>query len=1744
MASEVTEEVWEKGEDTGEPSFWFWKGKDRLFLGLGTMLYQNFLRFTALLFFLLFICAIPNMSNNFKGGKFTVESVGGSQFAWFVASASISNLGSASWTPGGEAACSDHGFGALVCAAGGWNNGPANEWADSPLPAEDIASGAFLNASHGTTVYSYECGRAPLGTPGILPALVHDRAPISGEVNYTCTRKVFMCLCFPGFVGSDCSAYAGPLGYNITADVNITAEDAALEQALASAMGDPYGYGNLSVPLEKPVPYPADEIYAAVNQSLTYLHLYGAGNASRVGKLAGLSPFAQREERARALAATNIDPASLGIVGFCVQARPVWAPDVKALPEFDPKASPPTTPAAWNHKQTSILGICSGHGACLARLTGSGDLLFTFCECNLGWFGAQCEWAEDVTQDVFGTISNDAVPLGDGLAGAGQCLAGALPFLSYNFKLFSLPTQYCSDSSGADNHGLGIKFPTLEDGRLNISSVYRAQTAGVCFCEPGYAGEQCRGGAPVPSQYSIIGAVQTLVFLTMLTIMYRSRKQFEIDVNAIVISPSDFTAFVLVPSGLNARKSGGLDVARVRHHFSQWGPIHVVAPAIDDWSAQLLQQEKNRVLKLLHVKLEEAEFNRTMALHRAELRRKRAQDRADKASRAAARAAGADVEEPDPKEIRAAEITQIMAEPDWEEHDEEQRARALQLGIRLPPPFDLAEPRPPWYLVLAPETAENCISHPIKAFRPAALPPANTDTLYELEYETNAEKVKAAEAAAEAAAAAGIAPVATAAGAAVAGAAGAAAGAARGAPGGAVAVGAPAVSAGAAAGAAAGTAAGAAAGGTAAGAGPAGATAAPGAQAGAVGTVNVVKGRRVFPAVEISRFSRVLMRLPGTAALFNTRFLRAYGRWLETQITVLRNDLELSFFENCFVTFMYSSDANDCVKTYELAELFEVQAKIDPRLKQIRQTQGLSEGEYFYQSKRTGKRKLVNIHFQTQGIDRIRKQLAPHMPAAVKKAEELRAQQVGELASKRTEVYLPPLRGVEREELEVEDAMDPEEVMWGAMDSQPADQARLAVYFIIYQLIISLVCFLIVFTLNSKPPAGSTGKLLAPIVVTITNQFGARQWQYIIHFEENYSVGATMRSIFFKTVTIQLAITLLSATLAVFGLPFDTKNGYIQDFYVGAGTFLSTSILVDAAVDAVTDVIDPPRRIKSVKSARAKSRLVWFETQQPASYKLEMMTAGTMRMIVLVSAFSPGCPPILLSGSISLFLTYVSASNSMMSDLKLLRSGPELSRALEYSLTLCAILNAGMSWGTYSTYWQSNALSMYAFLMAVFLVIWALMGYFSWKMMDAKDAFFGYGVLPGANRLPLSVRNIIVPPLQSAHTRFMNLVFGRKFYWLPAQLQTYDATNGRPYPDISRSDQASLGETGAGLGEHAELQLVMAKFSMRYYPYHAAERTEIFPDLGSSEPLQPSWNGEEMMDWAQREKRADRIFFRKVEKARYYGRSPPPMPRSVALNIARATGGGAMAFYPKTAAEALAMLLTEYKKVLAPVVEPLRNEFYYMDKDGDGALSAADAKAARVPQAVFLAILNAVGMTSHGSLDEETFVLLKLQAGVGGRVPMDIRQETAHLMVELQAFQAFERLHALGRVRMGVLEMRSALRDAGLGDAGIKDESAGALRLERFDSDQDGMLEIGDFFSLLAAERGVVPSKSLLARRAAKASKRIRSLLAALTPLQRVTSKCPIMSPPTAPNHLPNSPELLTSNASSTAARTPSLPLP
>jgi hypothetical protein len=85
----------------------------------------------------------------------------------------------------------------------------------------------------------------------------------------------------------------------------------------------------------------------------------------------------------------------------------------------------------------------------------------------------------------------------------------ARPFILDPLSTASFPLTL--EPAACRAHGFPHLFSVEPSGKLGNSSRHRPQTPGVCFCEPGYAGEQCLGGAPVPSLHGWLSAVGSLI---------------------------------------------------------------------------------------------------------------------------------------------------------------------------------------------------------------------------------------------------------------------------------------------------------------------------------------------------------------------------------------------------------------------------------------------------------------------------------------------------------------------------------------------------------------------------------------------------------------------------------------------------------------------------------------------------------------------------------------------------------------------------------------------------------------------------------------------------------------------------------------------------------------------------------------------------------------------------------------------------------------------------------------------------------------------------------------------------------------------------------------------------------------------------------------------------------------------------------------------------------------------------------
>lgn len=462
-------------------SYFLWPAEDKATLGVGAMLYMNFLRWLVFLFFLMGLVSTVSVVRyaGFGAGLTTLDFTEGDVLEYMALSTSAANFGSYLWSPGGHNYCSGKGFAALVCSPGGW---------------KDSASPSFSDP------YEWACGQAP---DNLTSSRSLTRYLLTGGLNVPCTAPTTMCHCYPGYGGDRCATLVDPVA--------------------ASAVGG---------------------------------------------------------------------------MGFCVPPSQFqwWALPPGSTARADARA------AAAAHRKPSM---CSGRGSCQARVSPASPttLLLTFCSCDTGFLGATCEFT-DAPNSPPGNLAVHGSVLGQPRTkkDASLCAQRSLPFIDQRFGILTFNDATCRD------HGFGVVFPTLAGGLLNVSNAYRTQTPGVCFCEPGYSGEECLGGTPLTDAAGIVTSVYVALFFMAFFVLYRTRKHAEQSSDDATVSPSDFTLFVdKLPSCTWWREEGGgADVEALRAHFSQWGPVHAIQPGVEDEAIFYLQKEKNAALLALHILSERA----------------------------------------------------------------------------------------------------------------------------------------------------------------------------------------------------------------------------------------------------------------------------------------------------------------------------------------------------------------------------------------------------------------------------------------------------------------------------------------------------------------------------------------------------------------------------------------------------------------------------------------------------------------------------------------------------------------------------------------------------------------------------------------------------------------------------------------------------------------------------------------------------------------------------------------------------------------------------------------------------------------------------------------------------------------------------------------------------------------------------------------------------------------------------------
>jgi len=605
--------------------------------------------------------------------------------------------------------------------------------------------------------------------------------------------------------------------------------------------------------------------------------------------------------------------------------------------------------------------------------------------------------------------------------------------------------------------------------------------------------------------------------------------------------------------------------------------------------------------------------------------------------------------------------------------------------------------------------------------------------------------------------------------------------------------------------------------------------------------------------------------------------LQALIRLLEGLLDEELQNPETRQFERAFITFEFQAGRDTCLAAYS------------------ERTKGAvsTNGEYTIINSKTKAQKVVNTHFSTisgdskstlvKGLNASMKRLVgspskvsatssryvPHvnLDAQVDASSSTSSNESNSMTSN-----INGDQGLDSDKshqetstdakIKVKIAWEPDEVLWDALDTSPQELFFRGVVVLLYMLLVVIVVFVIVTSINEGKETGASGFLVSLGVVLINVAIGTHL-HGVADVEQNYSVGKKSRSVFFKVLVTQLCVTILSGTLGVYGYPIDSKNGYIQDWFAEAGGFFFRTVLVETVIPPLIALI-PVLWIKkgiATYTSGYKSYTEWMSICVPPAFNLDSRCASLMRTVILCSAFQSGLPILNLACAICLFVRYLSDMYVMDNVLRIQRSGAELARALEVMLVVAALTLACMSWILFRAAQAHSLLHIdteVVFFSCLFFILWALMGYFSFKRFQQRDCCCGYGFA----LIPKSFPN----PLLSIHELFMRIVFG-EFFWRDFE-DTIDETEGKSYSELCRIAQSELSSGIREDGEVVRLSSLSSHFLMRSTPYELMERTQQFlkANINSTAitlnadviPRAPDWTGQQMRDWIKRKEEIHR----------------------------------------------------------------------------------------------------------------------------------------------------------------------------------------------------------------------------------------------------------------------------------------------
>ena len=349
-------------------------------------------------------------------------------------------------------------------------------------------------------------------------------------------------------------------------------------------------------------------------------------------------------------------------------------------------------------------------------------------------------------------------------------------------------------------------------------------------------------------------------------------------------------------------------------------------------------------------------------------------------------------------------------------------------------------------------------------------------------------------------------------------------------------------------------------------------------------------------------------------------------------------------------------------------------------------------------------------------------------------------------------------RGVH--DIKVSQAPEPTEIIWDSLDTSPRERSvRLWICFIILIAFCAGLFNVIMYLPTDQP--GITG-LLASTAVVVINMFSAQLWWLLSTYaEQQPTEGDKARSVFYKTLFTQLTV-MFAANVGVSGVPMDSKNGYIQDFYSGTAGFMMRTTITEAILPPLLSILAVGWRVNLWLSGNSPSPDLAEWAHEPPPFLLAERCASFMRIVIMCCAFSAGMPIMTFLTAACIFSQNIVDTATLTRIYALAPAGPELPRAIESMLIFGSLINCTVSWLTLRDGSTDALVVRIALFITTSLLLWAASGYFSWKWFKGRDCFGGMGfVWLGP---VFCYADFFMHPLQTVHAFFMETLLGRHFY--------------------------------------------------------------------------------------------------------------------------------------------------------------------------------------------------------------------------------------------------------------------------------------------------------------------------------------------------------------------------------------------